>query len=195
MPNPVFESVTPPYTAFRFEVLLNLDDPPSGITNPLCEGAFAECDGLEMSMEPNTFRQGGDNSRQHHRAGPLSYAQLTLRRGMTGNLQLWQWMAYAGKPGHNPKAQGQINVWNPDGTPGLEFVLTDCLPIQVRGPSLNAQDGGVAIEELQVAYAALAVRMPGESTGIGGGASASAGISVSGGPGLSVSASASVSIG
>lgn len=194
MPNPALESVTPPFTAFRFEVVLNLEDPPEEISNPLCEAAFAECDGLEVTMEPHSYSQGGDNGRQLHRPGPVSYGRLTLRRGMTANLQLWQWFAYAAEPGHNPRAQGQITMWHADGTPSLEFVLTNCLPVRMRGPSLNASDGQVAIEELQIVYEELEVRQPGQS-GAGGGArpgigvSASAEASVSGGPGLRASVS------
>jgi phage tail-like protein len=192
MPNPALESVTPPFTTFRFEVTLNLDDPPSGITNPVCNAAFAECDGLEMTMEPKSYSQGGDNARQVHRAGPVTYSRLTLRRGMTSNLQLWSWLAYAAQPGHNARAQGQVTMLSSDGEPAVTFTLQDCLPIRMRAPSLNAKDGQVGIEELQLVYGALAVRLPGDAgTGIGISAGVSVGISasasVSGGPGLSAS--------
>lgn len=208
MSNPASETVTPPFTAFRFEVTLNLDEPPSGVTNPVCNAAFAECDGLEMSMEPKSYSQGGDNSQQVHLPGPATYSPLTLRRGMTTNIQLWSWLAYAAQPGHNARAQGVITLWNSDSSPALEFALKGCLPVKMRGPSMNASDGQVAIEELQLVYEVLEVRLPGRAgagigIGISIGASAgfsagvSAGASVSGGPGLSasVSAGASFSIG
>ncbi len=192
MPNPASESVTPPFTAFRFEVVLNLDAPPAGITNPVCSAAFAECDGLEMTMEPRTYAQGGDNARQVHLPAPVTYGRLTLRRGMTSTLHLWQWMAYAAQPGHNPLAQGQITQLTADGEPALVYVIQDCLPVRMRGPALNAQNGQVAVEELGLVYGALAVRLPGEAgagVGLSVGVSVSAGIGVSGGPGLSASAS------
>ncbi len=71
MSNPAFETVESPYTAFRFEVLLNLDNPPAGVTNPICNAAFAECDGLEMTMEPKAIREGGNNQEQIHLMGPV----------------------------------------------------------------------------------------------------------------------------
>lgn len=70
MANAAFETVDPPYTAFRFEVVLNLDDPPPGITNPLCSAAFSECSGLEMNMQTKEVRQGGDNGRVIDLPGP-----------------------------------------------------------------------------------------------------------------------------
>jgi phage tail-like protein len=210
MPNPAFENVDPPYTAFRFEVILTLDSPPVGVTNPVCNAAFAECSGLEINMEPKTFRQGGDNSRQLHGIGPATYGQLTLRRGMTTNLALWQWMVSALQPGHVSRAQGQVTLWDADGTPRLSFTLTDCLPTRVAGPQLNAQNGQVAFEEVRLVYSSLTVKPAGEAgiglslgfsagisagVGLSAGVSASAGLSVSGGPGLSGSVSAGASFG
>lgn len=208
MANPAFETVDPPYTAFRFEVVLNLDDPPAGITNPVCSAAFSECSGLEMNMQPKEVRQGGDNGRVIHLAAQATYGQLTLQRGMTANLHLWQWMAAAARPGRNNKAQGEVTMHDADGTPRLVFVLEDCLPVKVSGPSLNAKDGLIAIEQMQLAYASLTLRPAGQagaglglSVGVGGGinvgfsAGASAGLSVSGGPGLSGGLGASASAG
>ena len=127
---------------------------------------------------------------------------------MTANLDLWNWMAASVQPGRNSKAQGQITMWDQDGTPLLTFVLTDILPVRIGGPSLNAQTGQVALEELQLVCANLSVRPAGQagiglSVGVSASAdfsagasfSASAGLSVSGGPGLSGSASAGFSIG
>ncbi len=204
MANPAFETVDPPYTTFRFEVVLDLDDPPPGVSNPVCNAAFAECDGLEMSMEPKTVQEGGNNRAQIHLIGPVRYGQLTLRRGMTDNLQLWTWFVAAAQPGRNSKAQGQVTLWDAAGNPRVTFALTNCLPIKMRGPALNAKDGLVAIEEMQLVYESIDVRPAGAagaglslSAGFSAGASASFGASVSGGPGLSggVSASASASAG
>ncbi len=202
MPNPAFETVDPPFTTFRFEVVLDLDDPPEGVTNPVCNAAFAECDGLEMTIEPKTVREGGNNREQIHRVGPASYSQLSLKRGMTANLDLWSWFVAAATPGRLATAQGQVTMWDADGTPRLTFVLKDCFPVKLRGPSLNAREGLVAIEELQLAYAQLDVRPAGQagagfgigiSAGLSVSAGVSAGASVSGGFGLSGSLGASAS--
>ena len=42
------------------------------------------------------------------------------------------------------------------------FVLHDCLPVKLKAPALNAKDGLVAIEEMQIAYAAMDVQLPEE---------------------------------
>jgi len=190
--NPAAENTVPPYITHRFEVVLNLDNPPDGVTNPLCNAAFAECSGLDMTMEPRTYQSGGDNQRQTHKPGPLSYGTLTLRRGMTDTLHLWEWFTAAAQPGSDMKAQGEVTLWDASGTERLTFVLEDCLPTKISGPSFNAQSTQLAIEELQLVYARLSVRAAGAGGGAGAeagiGFSASVGASVSGGPGLSASA-------
>ena len=82
-----------PFIPFRFEVVLDLDKPTAGLSSPLCEAAFSECDGLELTMQTKTLEVGGVNDHQIHLIGPVTNSQLTLKRGMTSNLQLWQWFS------------------------------------------------------------------------------------------------------
>jgi phage tail-like protein len=192
--NPASENVVAPYVSHRFEVVLNLDNPPAGLVNPLCNAAFSECNGLDMTMEPKTYQSGGDNQRQHHRPGPVSYGRLTLRRGLTNTLHLWEWFSAAATPGQNLKAQGEITLWDAAGTPRLTYIVVDCLPVKLSGPSFDAKSPQIAVEELQLVYATLNLRPAGQagaglSVGISAGIGAGAGVSVSGGPGLSASAS------
>ena len=189
MPNPSFETVEPPFTAFRFAVSIDLVSPPPGLSNPVCSAAFAECEGLEMTIEPKTLRQGGRNREQVHLIGPVSYGQLTLRRGMTPNLDLWTWFVAAATPGHDSTARAHVELWDASGTPRVTFELTKCYPVKLRGPSLNAKDGQIAIEEMQLAYGQLDIRL---GSG-GGGVGVSAGANLSGSIGFSASASASLS--
>ena len=185
--------MTEPLTTFRFEVVLDLDEPVPGLESPLCDAAFAECDGLDMTMQHKTVETGGVNDRQLHLIGPVSYSQVTLKRGMTTNLQLWDWFAQGTVPGSVLAAHGQITLWDPAGNPAIQFTLTGCLPVKMRAPSLNAQNGLVAVEELSMVYEQLTVSMPGTAGGLG----ISAGVSVSAGltAGASLSGGASLSAG
>lgn len=151
-----------PLIAFRFEVQLTVKDPQRfGLTSPLCGGKFSEIDGLEMSNEVKTVREGGNNLNQIHLVGPVTYGQLTLKRGMTTNLDLWKWFkAAAGgeENGRGTMAQGAVVMSDASNTPQFRFELTDCLPVKIKAPSFNAKDGAVAIEELQIAYSSFTVR-------------------------------------
>ncbi|MCA9969770.1 MAG: phage tail protein [Anaerolineales bacterium] len=148
-----------PLTAFRFDVQLEVDNPQRfGLTTPLCDAAFAECDGLEMNMEPKTVREGGNNTQQIHLVGPVTYGNLTLRRGMTQNLDLWRWFATAVTgSGRGTTARGIVVMRDAAGTPQIRFKLVGCLPIKMRAAALNAKDGQVAIEEMQIAYRSFSI--------------------------------------
>lgn len=143
-----------PFTAFNFEVRIRRE----GQSALLCDGAFAECDGLDMNMEVKTIRQGGDNRRQIRFAGPASFGQLTLKRGMTSNFDLWKWFSDTlDDPGL--RADADIAVFAADGsTVQVRFELTRCLPIKLKTPALNAREGTVAVEELQLAYETVSVK-------------------------------------
>jgi phage tail-like protein len=165
------ETILPPFSGFNFRVELYLGGPSgqgsdqnqSNSRSPLCSASFSECSGLEMSMTPKTIREGGNNSRPIHLLGPVSYGQLSLKRGMTDSLDLWQWFNQVMQKGQGGvRASGQIVMLAADGeTEQARFVVEGCLPVKLRAPSLNATDGTIAIEEMQIAYESLRVQGPG----------------------------------
>jgi phage tail-like protein len=143
-----------PFTAFNFAVEITRAD----AGTPLVGAAFAECDGLEMSMEVKTLREGGSNDRQVRLAGPATVGQLTLKRGMTSDsFDLWQWMS-ASLADPALRADAEVVLLAPDGAERARFVLSRCLPVRVKAPPLNGKDGAIAIEELQLAYERIAVK-------------------------------------
>ena len=158
MANPSFETVHYPFTAFNFAVEIAVP----GLPNQVCNAAFAECDGLEMTMEVKTIREGGNNGEQIRLTGPLSYGQLSLKRGMTPNFDLWDWVAAILAPGGaGLRADAEVVVFAADGVAErARFLLKRCLPVKLKAPPLNAKDGVVAIEELQLAYESLTLRRP-----------------------------------
>jgi phage tail-like protein len=147
-------NATNPFSIFNFVVQLTVPNADSfGLANPLCDSEFAECDGLEMTMEPKTIREGGNNTQQIHLAGPVTYGNLTLKRGMTSNLDLWKWFSLAaGNQARGLTANGVILMRNGAGIDKMRFTLTGCLPIKMKAPALNAKEGNLAIEEMQIAY-------------------------------------------
>jgi phage tail-like protein len=147
-----------PFTSFNFLVYLTVQDPTTvGVANPLCDSEFAECDGLEMSMEPKTVREGGNNTQVIHLVGPVSYSNLTLKRGMTRNQDLWKWFAAAVASPTAVQRRGalagaEIIMRDGAGMGTVRYRLFDCLPIKLKAAPMNAKDGVVAVEELQLAY-------------------------------------------
>jgi len=149
-----------PFTSFNFVVLIEV----KGVTNSgsqVCSAAFSECDGLEMTLEPKTIREGGRNTGPVHLSGPVSYGQLTLKRGMTSSFDLWNWfekMARDDQTGYRTSAT--VVMRGADQKDQAIFQLTGCLPIKLKAPALNAKDGIVAVEEIQIAYESMSLKAP-----------------------------------
>jgi phage tail-like protein len=152
-----------PFRTFNFIVQITL---PGG-SAPLCQGSFSDCDGLEMSMEVKTIREGGDNARQIRLTGPVAYGQLVLKRGMTADRGLWDWFSSLLT---NPSLRANVQVVmidydvDDDGDQTQvelnHFYLSNCVPVKMKAPALSAKDGLIAIEELQVAYETLSLNPP-----------------------------------
>lgn len=142
-----------PFTSFNFLVEVQV----SGMSARLASASFSECDGLEVSMEPKTIREGGRNSGPVHMAGPVSYGQLTLKRGMTANVDLWRWFERVSARGNGGlRASIEVVMLAADtATEQLRFRLGGCLPVKLKGSALNALSGQIAIEEMQVVYESL----------------------------------------
>lgn len=154
MANPAPETVLAPFTSFNFTVEIVR----AGQSESLVSAAFAECDGLEVTMEVKTIREGGNNGQQVRLTGPFNLGQVTLKRGMTENFDLWDWVTATL---HDPalRADAEVVVLAADGrTRRVSFVLTRCLPVKLKAPPLNAKDGMIAIEELQLAYESLTLK-------------------------------------
>ncbi|HEV2817341.1 MAG TPA: phage tail protein [Allosphingosinicella sp.] len=140
-----------PFTAFNFSVEIN-----RGLFGgPLAAAEFSDCDGLEMTMDVKTIREGGANDHPVRVSGPINYSNLTLKRGMTSNHDLWTWFAEsAADP--RLRADAEVVLLGADGKKELaRFQLARCLPTKLKGPALSGKDGAIAIEELQLSYETL----------------------------------------
>lgn len=155
MANPALETVHHPFTAFNFSIEITK----AGEAATLCSASFAECDGLEMSMDVKTIREGGANGRQVRLSGAINYGQLTLKRGMTANFDLWEWFnAVVIDP--SLRATAEVVLLAPNGNERARFILDRCVPVKLKAPALNAKEGMVAVEELQLAYESLSHKAP-----------------------------------
>src|SRR4029078_8337829 len=113
-----------------------------------------------MNLEVKTIREGGANDRQIRLNGMVAYGQLTLKRGMTQSFDLWQWFRDS-VTDPRLRANAEVVLLAVDGqTERARFVLSRCVPIKLKAPALNARDGQIAIEELQVAYETLTFEPP-----------------------------------
>ena len=145
-----------PFTAFNFSVEIRVE----GVAEQICDAAFAECDGLEMTMDVKTIREGGNNGKEIRLTGGFKYGQVTMKRGMTSTFDLWDWFNLM-LTNQALRADAEVVIFAADGTTErARFLLSRCVPVKLKSPALSAKDGGVAIEELQLAYETLTLKKP-----------------------------------
>lgn len=149
-----------PFVTFNFDIEITV----TGISDRVCSAAFSECDGLEMKMEPKTIQEGGNNACQHHLVGPVTYGTLSLKRGMTTNFDLWKWFESTQNSlaGRRQRADADVIIYTSEAAQkevAAHFLLTRCLPTKLKVPALSAKDGQIAIEEMEIAYETLKLKI------------------------------------
>lgn len=152
-----------PLPVFRFRVdfyVSSSETDGGGEPVPLCSGRFAECIGLDASMEPKTIREGGRNTGPIHRAGRITFGTVILRRGLTSNRDLWRWFDLLGKGGYAYRLDVVISLLDMGTDPeaddaAVRWRLRRALPVKFKAPDLNARAADVGIEEVHFVHEGL----------------------------------------
>lgn len=167
------EELLQPLHVFRFHatfkrVALTGSTAPSGEVN-VCSGAFAECTGLEATMEPKVIKAGGMNYGAAQRVGPVTFSTVILKRGMTTTRHLWDWFVWVGNGAASYRLDVLLAMQDRAGSTQLTWQLRRALPIKFKAADLNAKGTEVGIEELHLAHEGLWLAPSGASGARGGG--------------------------
>ena len=147
-----------PVIGFRFQVDFKeqmLSNATEGGEVLLCRGAFAECSGLEVSMEPKTIKEGGRNWGANQRMGQVSFSTVVLKRGLSSNGDLWTWFSLVGQGAYAQRLNVTITLFDQAGAGLYSWTLLKALPIKFKAPDLIASNSEVAIEELHLVHEGL----------------------------------------
>ena len=125
----------------------------SAIQNAVLAG-FSECSGLEMDMDVEEYKEGGSNGTVLKFPTRVKYSNIRLRRGLTLEDNLWRWH-YDFVQGKGKRRDGLIVLQDDLHIPVRVWSFSRGLPVKWVGPSLNAAESRVAIEELEIAHEGL----------------------------------------
>jgi phage tail-like protein len=157
-----------PFPAFNFYIALVDSSSAAAIVatavRATVTGGFSECSGLDMSMQPLELREGGLNTHAHKLLGPMSYGNITLKRGMTLSDDLWNWY-HDFVRGAGSRRDGLITLVSELRVPVKVWQFREGLPVHWTGPTLEASRGAVAIEQLEIAHHGLELFSPGTALG------------------------------
>jgi phage tail-like protein len=117
-------------------------------------GAFRECTGLGSENEVVEYKATQDGKLVIKKGpGRMKWNNITLKRGITDNMDMWKWRALVeqGKIS-DARKNGFITMYNQQGEPIAKWSFTNAWPSKLTGPSANAANNEVAIEELEIVH-------------------------------------------
>ena len=118
----------------------------------IVHAGFRECTGLDGARAATAYREGTDkqlSSRQI--AGLNTDGNITLKRGITDNDELWKWQKEV-LDGETKRQNVSIILANDKGEETLRWNLEKCWPVHWVAPEFNATSGEVAIETLELVH-------------------------------------------
>lgn len=130
-----------PYGAFNFQVDLG-----DGLA-----GGFSDVSGLVTEMTVSEYRNGND-AENHVRKipGVHKVGDVTLKRGLVGQNQLFDWIRQTRTEGYKAKRTVSIMLMDEARTSIVAtWRLYGAMPLKYTGPTLAGKGGGdVAMEEI-----------------------------------------------
>jgi len=143
---------TNPYPSHNFLVTVN------GISNDgqAASGSFTEVSGLELEVTPIEYRNGSEGTTVRKSAGLRKYTNLTLKRGITGDIVFWNWIL-AGVQGTIQRADGSIVLLDDNRAEVMRYNFVRGWPCKYTGPGLNAANNEIAMETLEICHEGLEI--------------------------------------
>jgi phage tail-like protein len=138
--------INDPYLAQSF--LVEID----GVT----VAGFSEVSGLSVEISPVEYRNGSEDTTVRKIPGLAKYANITLKRGVVGDLTLWQWLN-AVRHGEVQRRDGVIVLLDARREPVLRIRFRRGWVCKWEGPTLNAQSNEVAMESIEICHEGLEI--------------------------------------
>jgi phage tail-like protein len=132
-----------PYPNHNFEVSI------VGVTDDNL--GFSEVELPSGEIKVLEYREGRDPTTVRKLAGLVSYPNVTLKRGINGYLELYNWWKSA-RDGSIQRADVSIKLLNEQHQEVMRWNLRRAWPVKIEAGPLNAQGNEVAIETLELAH-------------------------------------------
>jgi phage tail-like protein len=133
-----------PYKNFKFRVEID----------GIALAGFAEVSGLSAEAEVVEYREGADITSTRKLPGQVKYPNVTLKRGITGSRELFDWW----KTVVNGKVQRRsvaIILLDDDLTEVVRWSLHEAWIARIEFGDLEAEGNDVAIESIELAHERL----------------------------------------
>jgi len=137
-----------PLTGYHF--VLEID----GIT----QAFFREASGLSSESQVIEYKEANKEGKTIIKKipGVLKWGDITLKRGITDVMELWDWRKMV-EDGQVEKARknGSVVMFKQENAEVARWNFIDGWPTKIGGPSLNANNNDIAVEEVTIAHEGL----------------------------------------
>lgn len=141
-----------PYAAYNFEVIIQgVSDDGTAV-----KGSFSEVSGLDVEMTPIEYRNGSEVPTPRKVVGIQKYTNITLKRGIVGSLDLWNWIVESIN-GKVRRVSGSVILLDEARSEVLRWNFRRGWVTKYTGPGLNAANNQIAIETLDIAHEGLTI--------------------------------------
>jgi phage tail-like protein len=152
-----------PYSQFNFRVSWEpaTDNEGDSMGEESVEAGFQEVSGIGMEITVAEYRAGNFPTNEAIKVtGMVKTPDITLKRGVMGRLDLYQWLNDVRDGSQRQLKNVTIRLMTEDrNAVAQEWLLKNARPMKYTGPSLNGKGTDVAVEELVLS--AERIEMPG----------------------------------
>jgi len=139
-----------PYQTVNFHFSVTFDFDSEGV-----DIKFQSVTGLDSTLETEQFKEGGQNEFTHVLPVRRKYGPLVLKRGilMPGDSKLTDWLKQAfDEAVIVPQKLVDIVLLDDDHNPLMHWKASHAWPLSWKVAELNAEQGAVLIETLELNY-------------------------------------------
>jgi phage tail-like protein len=135
-----------PYRNYNFKLEIQ------GVT----QGHFTECSNIGIRIQAISYREAGAQQVVHRIPGPVDYADVVLKYGVTpSSSELWTWFLAASKGNVERKNVSIVLLDSAGANEVMRWNLNRAWPREWNGAPLNTGGNGAAIETLVLAFETL----------------------------------------
>lgn len=133
-----------PYNKFNF--IVEIDG--------IAAAGFMSVEGIETLTDVIQYRQGNEANQIRKLPGLHKFSNITLKRGVTSNRELWDWRKTV-LDGNTERKNGSIVVLNERREEVLRVNFLNAWPCRWKIGTLDAMESDVLIEELELTVEGL----------------------------------------
>lgn len=136
-----------PLVGFHFSVIFEL------VPQFSIDTKFQSVNGLKVTMETESYTEGGQNRFKHNFPLRSGYQDLILKRGVTTDISgLSMWCSQALESFIFYPANLVVSLLNENGNPIKVWYVSHAIPVSYEFSDFNAEENKIVIETITLKY-------------------------------------------